>query len=74
MDRCHTTPTTLILPGQRLGHMSDFVAGEGTYIHDGHIIATLVGEKKKISSKDPTTKASLSIVAPHRRIRPSSLV
>eukprot|EP01116_Phalansterium_solitarium_P011380 TRINITY_DN27039_c0_g1_i1.p1 TRINITY_DN27039_c0_g1~~TRINITY_DN27039_c0_g1_i1.p1 ORF type:complete len:211 (-),score=21.92 TRINITY_DN27039_c0_g1_i1:98-730(-) len=33
-------------PGQRLGHVEDFVPGSGTYVRGHHIYASVVGEKQ----------------------------
>lgn len=35
-----------IVPGQRIGHVSDFRAGEGTYVRRTHIFASVVGFKQ----------------------------
>ncbi|KAI8927276.1 hypothetical protein BC831DRAFT_452930 [Entophlyctis helioformis] len=35
-----------VLPGQRLGAAGDYAAGNGTYVRDGHIYASVVGNRQ----------------------------
>jgi len=44
-------PEACVTPGQRLGHEEDFIAGPGTYIHDHHIYASLVGFAKRVAAE-----------------------
>ena len=46
MDVTESGPTECVLPGQRLGHTGDFLAGQGTYVRKHHIFASVVGFKQ----------------------------
>jgi len=35
----------LVTPGERLGHISEFTAGPGTYLKGGYIHSSIVGAK-----------------------------
>jgi len=43
---------TLVTPGERLGHVSEFNAGTGTYTKGGYIHASIVGAKSTASSTE----------------------
>jgi len=53
--------TTYVCPGQRLGHIEDFIPGEGTYVRKQHIHASVVGVKVIIPSSD-NSKLVLNIM------------
>ncbi|KAJ8326631.1 hypothetical protein O5D80_005365 [Batrachochytrium dendrobatidis] len=53
---------TTVLPGQRLGLAADTNASTGTYIKDGFVYASVMGNKHITPSTDPlNTKPSLSV-------------
>ncbi|KAI1297325.1 Exosome complex component CSL4 [Mortierella claussenii] len=41
-----TSIADAVVPGQRLGHVQEYAAGEGTYAHQGFLYASVVGSKK----------------------------
>lgn len=41
-----------VLPGTRLGHVDDFVAGHGTYTRKDYVYAAVVGQRCTITTQD----------------------
>jgi hypothetical protein len=48
----HKAAVTLVTPGERVGHISEFNAGSGTYVKGGYIHASIVGAKTVVKSTD----------------------
>lgn len=49
----HTTfmPTEAVIPGQRLGHLQDYLPGPGTYVRQDLLYASVVGVKQILSTE-----------------------
>lgn len=51
-----------VCPGQRIGHVEDFINGEGTYIRNQYIHASVVGYKIFQPSKDKNSKMIIHVI------------
>jgi exosome complex component CSL4 len=44
--------TEIVTPGTPLGYKTEFQVGEGTYIRDEFVYASLIGEKRIVKGED----------------------
>ncbi|EGD81709.1 hypothetical protein PTSG_02420 [Salpingoeca rosetta] len=63
----------LVTPGTRLAPQSTHVAGEGTYLRDGYIYASLVGQRVE-TKKPEDSKDTKPVISIHRPGQIASLV
>ena len=51
----------IVIPGDRLGSLHEFLSGEGTYARDGHVYAAVVGVKAQDASDTGDSKPVLRV-------------
>jgi len=54
-----------VVPGERVGHVTEYVPGEGTYVKDNYIMASIVGVKTFLPSKDNNRLPIVSVNREH---------
>ena len=51
-----------VVPGDRLGHVSECAAGAGTYERQGHIYASLVGQVERVSVGEEGGGVTMTVI------------
>ena len=62
----------LVIPGTRLGHKSELVAGEGTYEREDYIYSSIVGSDLRIEEPAGQSARTIVQIVPGRAAKSSS--